>query len=153
MGMSPLDRAVLGLAAAAALVAATASMSGCSLTPPPTVSTSCLPEPLRANPRQVAAGSSVDVSSGPFECGSRYPAGKKYQLALGLVGRQPPVDLGTYPVHMDGSFAATVSIPRNTSPGEAAITVHGSLFDQCIDSGQQSCAGYGVSITIIPSIQ
>ncbi len=115
-------------------------------------------EPLLAgaaslNPPQVAAGSSVAVSSAPFKCGGTYPAGKKYQLTLGLVGRQQPVDLGSYPVNKDGSFAATVPIPADASPGEAAIIVHGSSFDQCNDSDQGSCAGYVVGLTIIPAIQ
>jgi hypothetical protein len=112
-----------------------------------------LPEPLHVNPAQVAAGSSVAVASAPFKYGGTYPAGKKYQLSLGLVGRQPPMNLGSYPVNTDGSFAASVPIPAKASPAEAAIIVHGSPFDQCDDSGQGSCAGYVVSFTIIPAIQ
>lgn len=93
------------------------------------------------------------VASAPFKYGGTYPAGKKYQLSLGLVGRQPPMNLGSYPVNTDGSFAASVPIPAKASPAEAAIIVHGSPFDQCDDSGQGSCAGYVVSFTIIPAIQ
>jgi len=149
--MWPLGRSLIGLSVVAAMLAAALGVGACSPTPPR--SNPCLPEPLHVNPAQVAAGSSVAVVSAPFKCGGTYPAGKKYKLTLGLVGRQSPMDLGSYPVNMDGSFAATVPIPANALPGEVAIIVHGSPFDQCDDSGQGSCAGYVVSLTIIPAIQ
>jgi hypothetical protein len=110
----------------------------------------CLPEPLQIDPAQVISGSSVTLSSAPFQCGGSYPAGKTYQLTLGLVGRTAPVDLGSYPVKVDGSFRATILIPSDASPGEAYIIIHGSPFDQCDDSGHGSCAGYGVGLKIIP---
>lgn len=124
-------------------------------TPPPVTLPSpyCLPEPLHVNPPQIPAGSSVIVSSAGFNCGGSYPSGQQYRLELGLLGRQPPLELGSYPVNTNGSFEATVRIPENASAGEAAIIVYGSPFDQCTDSGQASCAGYGVTLTIIPSIQ
>jgi hypothetical protein len=149
--MWPLGRSLIGSSVLVAMLAAALGVAGCSTTPPG--STYCLPEPLHVTPPQVAAGSSVTIASAPFKCGGTYPAGKKYQLTLGLVGRQPAVDLGSYPVNTDGSFAATVPIPADASPGEAGIIVHGSPFDQCGDSGQGSCAGYVVSLTIIPTIQ
>ena len=96
---------------------------------------------------------SASVSSAGFKCGGSYPSGKTYRLELGLIGRQPPMELGSYPVNKDGSFEAVVSIPANASPGDAGILVFGSPYDQCNDTGHGSCAGYGVSLTIIPAIQ
>jgi hypothetical protein len=100
-----------------------------------------------------AQDSYVIVSSAAFTCGGSYPSGKEYQLTLGLLGRQAPMDLGRYPVNTDGSFRASVLIPADASPGEAAIAVRGSPFDQCSESGQASCADYEVSFTIIRAIQ
>lgn len=149
--MWPLRRSLVGLSVVAVMLATALGAAACS--PTPARSTLCLPEPRHVNPPQVAAGWSLAVASAPFKCGGAYPTGKKYHLTLGLVGRQLPMDLGSYPVNRDGSFAATVPIPANASPGEAAIVVHGSPFDQCDASGQGSCAGYGASFTIIPAIQ
>lgn len=110
----------------------------------------CLPEPLQVEPRDVAAGSSVTLFSAPFQCGDSYPSGKTYRLTLGLAGRSAPVDLGSYPVKTDGSFSATISIPKLASPGEAYIIVYGSPFDQCDDRRHASCAGYSVRLNIVP---
>jgi hypothetical protein len=90
------------------------------------------------------------VSSAPFKCHGSYQPGKTYQLTLGLIGRSAPIDLGSYPVNADGSFRALVEIPASASPGDAAIIIHGSPFDQCDDSGQGSCAGYVAGLTILP---
>jgi hypothetical protein len=92
----------------------------------------------------------VIVSSAGFSCQGSYPAGKQYQLALGLVGRGAPMELGSYQVSTSGAFKATVVIPVTASPGEAYINVKGSPFDQCSDSSQDSCAGYGVGLVILP---
>jgi hypothetical protein len=111
----------------------------------------CLPEPLQINPREVPAGSSVTVSSGPFQCGGSYPAGKTYRLTLGLAGRSTAIELGSYPVKTDGSFRATTLIPANASPGVADIVAFGSPYDQCDDSRHGSCASYVVDLKIVPS--
>lgn len=131
------------------ILAGTFVMAAC--TPRTPGSSPCLPERLHVDPQQVVQGSSVMISSAAFTCGDSYPSGKEYQLTLGLVGRQPPIDLGKYPVNTDGSFHARVVIPADASPGEAAISVRGTSFDLCDDSGQGSCAGYVVSLTIIPA--
>jgi hypothetical protein len=141
----------MALTVLAVMFAAGLGSQACSPAQPG--STRCLPEPLHVNPPEVAAGSSVSISSAGFKCGASYPAGKRYELTLGLVGRQPPINLGSYPVNTDGSFGAQVAIPADASPGEAYVIVRGSPFDQCADSGQGSCAGYDVQLTIIPAIQ
>jgi hypothetical protein len=109
----------------------------------------CLPEPLHVDPSSVVAGADVTVTSDGFKCSGSYPAGKTYHLTLGLVGRAAPIDLGPYPVNANGSFHATVKIPASTSPGEAYITVGGSSFDQCTDSGNGSCAAYMVQLQVL----
>jgi hypothetical protein len=110
----------------------------------------CLPSPLEASPRNVAAGTTLTLVAPKFACGASYPTGKTYRLTLGLVGRAAPVDLGPFPVNSDGSFHAIVTIPRSASPGEAAISVTGSSFDNCTDTAS-SCAGYVAGFTILPA--
>ena len=149
--MRPPARSPIALTVLAVMFAAGLGIAACSPAQPG--STTCLPEPLHVNPPEVAAGSSVSISSARFKCSASYPAGKRYELTLGLVGRQPPMNLGSYPVNTDGSFDAQVAIPPDASPGEAYVIVHGSPFDHCDQSGQGSCAGYGVRLTIIPAIQ
>jgi hypothetical protein len=114
----------------------------------------CLPSRLHVSSHQVVAGSTVQVFSGPFACEGRYPAGKTYTLVLAQVGRAAPIRLGARPVHRDGSFRALVRIPVDASPGESFIQAHGTLFDRpCRDTvtGQASCAGYSVGISVLPS--
>ncbi|MGZ4669037.1 MAG: hypothetical protein ACXVX3_10990 [Blastococcus sp.] len=109
----------------------------------------CLPAPLSADPGKVTVGAAVTVTSGPFECDGSYPEGHRYRLQLLLVGRAQPIELGTAPVAVDGSFRATVVVPSGASPGDAYVNVLGSPFDDCADDGG-SCAGYSVGITLLP---
>jgi hypothetical protein len=90
------------------------------------------------------------LSSAPFKCAASYPAGKTYTLTLGQVGRAAPLPLDTVLVDRNGAFATAVRIPAAASPGEAAIIVKGSAFDQCRDSSSGSCAGYTVRLTVLP---
>lgn len=125
-----------------------ACASSCSSGPGAT----CNPEPLQLSSAEVAAGQTVVVSSGAFRCQRSYPPGKKYHLVLALQGRANPMDLGTYPVAMNGRFTATVRIPYAAPPGSAYVTIRGSPLDTCSDrEGGASCAGYAVRLTIRPS--
>jgi hypothetical protein len=91
------------------------------------------------------------LSSGPFGCPASYPRGKTYTLTLGQVGRAAPLPLESVGVKRDGAFATPVRIPAEASPGEAVIIVKGSPFDQCLDTTSSgSCAGYAVSLTVLP---
>jgi hypothetical protein len=112
----------------------------------------CPPSPLRANPSRAMAGGSMIVSSRPFACAGSYPAGHRYLLTLGQVGRAAPIGLGVLPVARDGAFSAVVRIPRSASPGESYVLVRGSAFDQCTDdvSSTASCAGYDARIQVLP---
>ena len=139
-------RRTLGLLASGLLTAA--FLTGCGQGPLFTT-LQCLPAPLSADPGKVAVGAPVTVTSGPFECGGSYPEGKRYRLLLLLLGRTQPIELGTAPVAVDGSFRATVVIPSGASPGDADVEVLGSPFDDCADDG--SCAGYGVALTLLPA--
>ncbi|HEV7212237.1 MAG TPA: hypothetical protein VGN47_11055 [Blastococcus sp.] len=109
----------------------------------------CLPAPLSAEPRTVAVGAAVTLTSGPFACDGSYPEGHRYRLQLLLLGRAQPIELGTAPVAVDGSFRATVVISPGASPGDAYVEVRGSPFDDCPDDG--SCARYGVAVTLVPA--
>jgi len=140
-------RRTLGLLASGLLTAA--FLTGCGQGPLFTT-LQCLPAPLSADPGKVAVGAPVTVTSGPFECGGSYPEGKRYRLLLLLLGRTQPIELGTAPVAVDGSFRATVVIPSGASPGDADVEVLGSPFDDCADDGA-SCAGYGVALTLLPA--
>jgi hypothetical protein len=109
----------------------------------------CLPSPLVVEPDRAAAGVTVTVSSGPFECDAEYPPGTRYTLGITSVGSGPiegPIELGTAEVATDGSFTTEVTVPADLPPGEADVWVRGSLHDDCSD--EESCAGYSTLITI-----
>ena len=110
----------------------------------------CYPPPLQLSSGDVPAGQTVIVSSGAFQCGGSYPAGKKYDLVLGLFRRAKGVDLGSYPVSTNGSFQAIVRIPNTAPPGSAYVMVKGSPFDNCREAGA-SCASYIARLTVRPS--
>ncbi len=110
----------------------------------------CLPAPLQISPTTVTPGSQATISSGAFQCQASYPAGKTYDLIFGRQDQVGPTDLGNYPVSHDGSFLATVTIPKTALPGQAYIVVQGSPFDQCND-GEGSCASYVVGVIIVPA--
>ncbi len=57
----------------------------------------CLPSPLHIAPARVKAGGTVAVSSPPFTCRGSYPAGHRYTLVLGQVGRAAPLQSGRIP--------------------------------------------------------
>ena len=65
-----------------------------------------------------------------------------------FLGRADAVDLGDVDVARDGSFSTTVTVPRDASPGEAAIVASGSPYDDCPDDA--SCAGYSVDVLLVP---
>ena len=134
------------LALAAALAAA-AVLSGCG---DGVSGGDCLPELPTAQPAEVVAGGRLTLASTGFTCDARYDEGKRYQLELASLGRVDPVDLGEVDVAPDGSFTATVTVPADASPGESAVSVSGSPYDEpCEDTG--SCAGYTVSLTVLPA--
>ena len=137
----------MGLAVSAALAAALLTACGGG---PVFTSLQCLPAPLSADPATVAVGSPVMVTSPGFACDGSYPEGKRYRLQLLLLGRAQPLELGTAPVGVDGSFRATVVVPPGAFPGDARLEVLGSPFDDCADGGG-SCAGYGVALTLLPA--
>lgn len=113
--------------------------------------TACLPSPLHVRPAQVKAGGTATVSSPRFACRCSYPAGHRYTLVLGQVGRGAPLSLGMFPVSRDGAFMAVVHIPRRASPGQSYVDVTGSPFDQCEDTDgvATSCAGYSAPLRIL----
>ena len=117
----------------------------------------CFPELPTVEPASVAAGAQLTVTSTGFACDARYDDGKQYGLELFSLGRADPVDLGDVDVAPDGSFSATVTVPADASPGESALSVSGSRYDEpCDDTGGSgggsgSCAGYGVTVTVLPA--
>lgn len=110
----------------------------------------CLPSPMTESPPRVAVGGTVTVSSPPFACSASYPAGKHYRLLVGVPGQADPRSLGQVPVARDGSFHTSFVIPADLPPGESFIEVYGSAFDDCRDTVGGSCAGYTVSLTLLP---
>lgn len=94
----------------------------------------------------------MTVSSPPFACRGEYPAGHRYTLVLGQVGRAAPLVVGVFPVSRDGAFRAVVRIPRRASPGQSALIVRGSPFDHCTSTKgvAVSCAGYDTPVNILP---
>lgn len=110
----------------------------------------CLPELPVVRPSEVVAGEQLTISSTGSACGARHDGGKRYGLQLLSLGRADPVDLGDVDVAPDGSFTATVSVPADASPGESAVSVSGSPYDEPCDDGEASCAGYDVSVTVLP---
>lgn len=136
--------AVLGCALAVGACGATSSARRASV---------CPPSSLHIDPARVKAGSAVTVSSPPFACQGSYPAGHRYTLVLGQVGRAAPLDLGAFPVSRDGAFRAVVQIPRRASPGQSYVDVSGSPFDHCAGTNgvAVSCAGYDASVRVLPS--
>ena len=113
----------------------------------------CLPSPLSIDPARVKAGAAVTVSSPPFACRGSYPAGHRYTLVLGQVGRAAPIDLGRFAVSREVAFRAVVHIPRRASPGQSYVVVSGSPCDHCAGTkgGAASCAGYDASVRVLPS--
>jgi hypothetical protein len=113
--------------------------------------TQCLPSRMSASPSRIVVGGAVTVSSPAFACGASYPVGKQYRLQLELVGRAAPKSLGLVPVGRDGSFRASLVLPKDAPPGEAFIDVSGSAYDDCGDTVGGSCAGYLVALTLLPA--
>jgi hypothetical protein len=108
----------------------------------------CLPEPMAISPGAAAPGLTVTVSS-RGGCTDGSISGAHYRISLGFAGRQPPVlDAGAVDPGPDGAFSTVVQVPANATPGDAYVSVTGSPFDSCSDSG--SCAGYSVSFAIQP---
>jgi hypothetical protein len=132
----------------ASLIASCVGSSGCSSTHRAV----CLPERLTVDRVTVQAGSAIRLASKGFHDRScRYPAGESYQLWLAAVGRQRK-RLTHVSVARDGSFETTVTIPSDTSPGEAFIVASGSAFDHCQDTaGGPACPWYSTPAVLITS--
>jgi hypothetical protein len=132
-----------------ALIGTVMLLPACGISNPFAAST-CYPPQLQITPVEVAAGSTVTVQSGPFQCQGSYAPGKTYRLILTAEG-QPGlmIDLGTHPVNRDGSFEAIVRIPLTAPAGSANVVVVGSPYDHCADS-EGSCAAYAASLRIDP---
>ena len=116
----------------------------------------CYPELPTVQPASVPAGAQLTVTSTGSACDASYDDGKRYGLELSSLGRADPVDIGDVDVAPDGSFSATVTVPTDASPGESVLSVSGSRYDEpCDDTGGSgggsgSCAGYGVTVTVLP---
>jgi hypothetical protein len=130
-----------------------ASLAGCGdgAVPEQVTGTRCLPQLPTLRPAAVAAGAELTITSTGFTCGTRYDEGKQYALELSSVGRTDPIDLGDVDVAPDGSFSVTVTVPVEASPGESALVVAGSPYDEPCDDTNGSCAGYGTSLTVLPA--
>ena len=102
----------------------------------------CLPAALVVVPSTLPAGGRVRLTAPAANCDLQYGQGKTYTVTLGLAGRAEPKSLGRVPVQADGSFATTLTIPADATPGDAFLEVAGSPFDQCAASSGASCAGY-----------
>lgn len=140
--------------AALALVCIALAMGGCSSSTQPGAASGCYPSRLRVSDAHVSAGGRLTVSSPPFRCQARYPAGKTYTLRLLQMGRAAPIRVAVVPVAQNGSLRATVRVPRRASPGQSYIEAHGSAFDQpCQDTvpAAASCASYSVRIEVRPA--
>ena len=116
----------------------------------------CLPQLPTVAPAAVAAGGQLTITSTGFTCDARYEDGQQYGLELFSLGRTDPIDLGDVDVAPDGSFSATVTVPADASPGESVLSVSGSAYDEpCDDTGGSGggggCAGYGVTVTVLPA--
>lgn len=97
-----------------------------TVAPPSTTaapSTTAVPSPTGVNvavsTALAAAGSNVEVA------GSGFRASSTVELTL----YSEPVDLGTVPVDVAGSFAATVTIPASVPPGSHRLEVAGIAAD------------------------
>jgi hypothetical protein len=66
-----------------------------------------------------------------------------------VLGRRDAVGPGDVHVDLHGSFSATLTVPRDASPGEASLSVTGSPYDDCPDDA--SCAGYGMTVVLLPA--
>jgi len=145
-----MGRAVCGAGIAALCLTTAMAVSGCASH---TVST-CYPSAVHLNRPTAPAGTTLTISSGPFQCHASYPAGKRYGLVLALAGRAPVVRLGTTSVHHDGSFRAVIRLPRTAPPGTAFIEVTGSPYDKPCDDASagalSSCASYATQFTLLP---
>ena len=117
----------------------------------------CHPELPTAAPAAVPAGGQLTIASTGFACDASYAEGKQYGVVLYSLGRTDPVHLGDVDVAPDGSFSATVTVPPDASPGESALSLSGSRYDEpCDDTGgsegtSASCAGYDVGLTVLPA--
>jgi len=110
----------------------------------------CLPALPTAQPAAVAVGAQLTIASTGSACAARYDDGKEYSLELLSLGRTGSIDLGDVDVEPDGSFSVTLAVPSDASPGESAVSVHGSPYDDpCDDTA--SCASYGVSVVVLPA--
>ena len=141
-------------AAVLALACLPLAISGCSSSTQPGSASGCYPSRLRVSDAHVGAGDRLTVSSPPFRCQARYPAGKTYTLRLLQVGRAEPIRVAVVPVAHNGSFRATVRVPRRASPGQSYLEARGSAFDQpCQDTvpAAPSCAAYSVRIEVRPA--
>lgn len=140
--------------AALALACTALVTGGCSSSTQPGTASGCYPTRLRVSDAHVSAGDRLTVSSPPFRCQARYPAGKTYTLRLLQVGRAAPLQVAVVPVAQNGSLRATVRIPRRASPGLSYIEAHDSPFDQpCQDTvpAAASCAAYVVRVRVGPA--
>lgn len=119
----------------------------------------CLPAPLHVSPATAAPGMTITVSS-TGGCSDNSIQGSRYRVSLGFEGREAPVIEGwTVFPSADGAFSTQVEIPANASQGSAHVSVSGSPFDNCSDSGRSdsvvptgsytySCAGYSAPFLI-----
>lgn len=133
-------------AEAAVLVVAAAALTGCTGSGPISVP-QCLPPQLEVAPSAVAPGAELTVSSASTSCDLGYEAGHTYTLTVVVPRHSSPETV--VPVATNGRFTATVTVPADFPPGDAAVIVHGSPYDDCDDGGGSgSCAGYAGYFTI-----
>ncbi|MGH1548388.1 hypothetical protein ACRAWB_04080 [Leifsonia poae] len=106
----------------------------------------CLPAPLHARPAVVHPGQTVALSSGPAACDLGYARDRLYVVVL------QHRDVHTPPLHVavarDGRFETELVVPPDFPRGEAVLSVEGSPYDECDDTGSASCAGYWVPVVV-----
>lgn len=135
--------------AALALACIALAVGGCSSSTQPGAASGCYPSRLRVSDAQVSAGGRLTVSSPPFRCQARYPAGKTYTLRLLRMGRAAPVEVRGW-LRMTGgpSNASQPGIPgtvsfvdRATGDRYAATATADGSFTVTVPSGWYMVTG------------
>jgi hypothetical protein len=135
--------AALTVVVAAGAVALAAAAQSAGIIRPAAM---CLPAPLHVRPAVVHPGQTVVLGSGAAACDLGYARDRRYVVVL------QHRELHTPPLHVavarDGSFETELTVPETFPRGDAVLSVEGSPYDECDDTGSHSCAGYGVPVVV-----
>jgi hypothetical protein len=141
-----LQRTALSLGAAVLLaVASSTALEACSSP------STCSPPALHLSTTRVAPGATTTLSSPASSCPLPGILDATYVVTLLTLGRSAPAELARVRPRADGSFSVLVRMPVAAAPGDAVLSVSGSVDDAACHGSNRKCAEYGIALSLVAS--